>query len=163
MKIEALKNEIDFHPKGFRILNKNMAEEMQKEIVEVPEKFKKLVESIETLSVLDLAELVKVLEKKFGVSAAPQMMAAAPAVGAAAGADVEEKSSFNVMLTAVGDKKIEVIKVVRDATGKGLKEAKDLVDAAAASAQMVKENAKKEEAETLKKLLETAGAKVELK
>ena len=137
-----------------------MAEEIQS--VEVPEKFKKLVESIETLSVLDLAELVKVLEKKFGVSAAPQMMAAAPA-GAAAGADVEEKSSFNVMLTAVGDKKIEVIKVVRDATGKGLKEAKDLVDAAAASAQMVKEGAKKEEAESLKKLLETAGAKVELK
>ncbi|MFA5742718.1 MAG: 50S ribosomal protein L7/L12 [Candidatus Paceibacterota bacterium] len=140
-----------------------MAEEIQKETVEVPEKFKKLVESIETLSVLDLAELVKVLEKKFGVSAAPQMMAAAPAAGAGAGADVEEKSSFNVMLTAVGDKKIEVIKVVRDATGKGLKEAKDLVDAAAASAQMVKEGAKKEEAETLKKLLETAGAKVELK
>jgi large subunit ribosomal protein L7/L12 len=131
------------------------------ETVEVPEKFKKLVESIETLSVLDLAELVKVLEKKFGVSAAPQMMAAAPA--AAAGAAVEEKSSFNVMLTAVGDKKIEVIKVVRDVTGKGLKEAKDLVDAAAASAQMVKEGAKKEEAEDLKKKLETAGAKVELK
>lgn len=130
--------------------------------VEIPEKFKKLVESIETLSVLDLAELVKVLEKKFGVSAAPQMMAAAPA-GAAAGAEAEEKSSFNVMLTAVGDKKIEVIKVVRDATGKGLKEAKDLVDAAAASAQMVKEGAEKEEAESLKKLLETAGAKVELK
>jgi large subunit ribosomal protein L7/L12 len=140
-----------------------MAEEMQKETVEVPEKFKKLVESIETLSVLDLAELVKVLEKKFGVSAAPQMMAAAPAAGAAAGAAAEEKSSFNVMLTAVGDKKIEVIKVVRDATGKGLKEAKDLVDAAAASAQMVKEGAKKEEADNLKKLLETAGAKVELK
>ena len=139
-----------------------MAEETQKtETVEVPEKFKKLVESIETLSVLDLAELVKVLEKKFGVSAAPQMMAAAPA--AAAGAAVEEKSSFNVMLTAVGDKKIEVIKVVRDVTGKGLKEAKDLVDAAAASAQMVKEGAKKEEAEDLKKKLETAGAKVELK
>jgi len=139
-----------------------MAEETQKtETVEVPEKFKKLVESIETLSVLDLAELVKVLEKKFGVSAAPQMMAAAPA--AAAGAAVEEKSSFNVMLTAVGDKKIEVIKVVRDVTGKGLKEAKDLVDAAAASAQMVKEGAKKEEAEDLKKKLEAAGAKVELK
>jgi large subunit ribosomal protein L7/L12 len=139
-----------------------MAGETQNtETVEVPEKFKKLVESIETLSVLDLAELVKVLEKKFGVSAAPQMMAAAPA--AAAGAAAEEKSSFNVMLTAVGDKKIEVIKVVRDVTGKGLKEAKDLVDAAAASAQMVKEGAKKEEAEDLKKKLETAGAKVELK
>lgn len=140
-----------------------MAEETQKETVEVPEKFKKLVESIETLSVLDLAELVKVLEKKFGVSAAPQMVAAAPAAGAAAGAAAEEKSSFNVMLTAVGDKKIEVIKVVRDATGKGLKEAKDLVDAAAASAQMVKEGAKKEEADDLKKKLEDAGAKVELK
>lgn len=140
-----------------------MAEETKKETVEVPEKFKKIVESIETLSVLDLAELVKVLEEKFGVSAAPQMMAAAPAAGAGAAAEVEEKSSFNVMLTAIGDKKIEVIKVVRDATGKGLKEAKDLVDAAAASAQIVKEDAKKEDAESLKKLLEAAGASVDLK
>ena len=132
------------------------------EKVKVLEKFKKLVEEIEKMSVLDLAELVKILEKKFGVSAsAPVAVAAAPVAGSAPVA--EEKSVFNVVLTAVGEKKIEVIKVVRDATQKGLKEAKDLVDAVAASPQMVKENAKKEEAEDLKKKLEAAGAKVELK
>ena len=135
-----------------------MAEE---EKVEVPEKFKKLVEEVEKMSVIDLAELVKVLEKKFGVSAAPQMaVAAAPAVAAPA---TDEKSIFNVMLVAAGDKKIEVIKVVKDVTQKGLKEAKDLVDATVTGPQMVKENAKKEEAEDLKKKLEAAGAKVELK
>ncbi|MBI2577337.1 MAG: 50S ribosomal protein L7/L12 [Candidatus Wildermuthbacteria bacterium] len=136
------------------------------ETVEVPEKFKSLVESIEKLSVLDLSELVKVLEKKFGVSAAaPVMMGAMPSAAGAAGdeAAAEAKSSYNVVLAAVGDKKIEVIKVVRDVTGKGLKEAKDLVDAAASSAQMIKEGAAKEEAEDLKKKLEAAGAKVELK
>jgi len=143
-----------------------MAEETKVETseakIEVPEKFKKLVEEIETLSVLDLADLVKILEKKFGVSAqAPVAVAQAPAAGAVPAA--EEKSSFNVMLKEVGATKIEVIKVVRDITGKGLKEAKDLVDAAAAAPQMVKENAKKEEAEDIKKKLETAGAKVELK
>jgi len=137
----------------------------EKEPVEVPEKFKKLVEEIAGLSVLDLAELVKVLEKKFGVSAAAPVVAAVPAAGAAAaGAPAaEEKSVFNIELKAVGDKKIEVIKVVRDITEKGLKEAKDLVDAAASSPQMIKENVKKEEAEELKKKLEAAGAKVELK
>ena len=136
----------------------------KEEKVDVPEKFKKLVEEIEKMSVLDLAKLVKVLEKKFGVSsAAPVVQAAAPVAGAPGDASVEEKSEFNVVLTAVGDKKIEVIKTVRDATQKGLKEAKDLVDAAATSPQVVKENAKKEEAEDLKKKLETAGAKVELK
>lgn len=130
--------------------------------VEVPEKFKKLVEEVEKMSVLDLAELVKILEKKFGVSAAAPVAvaAAAPAEGAA---PAEEKSSFNVVLTAVGDKKIEVIKVVRDVTQKGLKEAKDLVDAAVSAPQVVKEGAKKEEAEDLKKKFEAAGAKVELK
>lgn len=141
-----------------------MAEEKEtKEEVEVPEKFQKLVKEIESMSVLDLADLVKILEKKFGVSAAAPIMAAvsAPAAGAAPAA--EEKSIFNIELSSVGDKKIEVIKVVRDATGKGLKEAKDLVDAAAAAPQMVKENAKKEEAEDLKKKFEAAGAKVELK
>ena len=134
----------------------------EKEVVEVPEKFQGLVSSVEKLSVLDLAELVKILEKKFGVSAAAPV-AAAPTTGASAGAAVEEKTSFNVQLTTVGDKKIEVIKVVRDATQKGLKEAKDLVDAAVAAPQMVKENASKEEAEDLKKKFEAAGAKVELK
>ncbi|MDD5098211.1 MAG: 50S ribosomal protein L7/L12 [Candidatus Pacebacteria bacterium] len=136
-----------------------MAEEI--EIVEVPEKFKKLVEEVEKMSVLDLAELVKVLEKKFGVSAAPQMMAAAPV--AAAGPAVEEKSSFNVVLTSAGEKKIEVIKVVRDLTQKGLKEAKDLVDAIASAPQTIKEEVKKEEAEEIKKKFTEAGATVELK
>ena len=138
-------------------------EQKREEKVEVPEKFKKLVDETEKLSVVDLAELVKVLEKKFGVSAAaPVAVAAAPA-GAEAAPAAEEKSVFNIELTGVGDKKIEVIKVVRDATGKGLKEAKDLVDAAASGSQMVKENVKKEEAEELKKKFEAAGAKVELK
>jgi len=138
-----------------------MAEEM--ETIEVPEKFKKLVEEIEKMSVLDLAELVKVLEKKFGVSAAPQMVAAAAAPAAAGAAAAEEKSSFNVVLTSAGDKKIEVIKVVRDLTQKGLKEAKDLVDAIATAPQTIKEEAKKEEAEEMKKKFTEAGATVELK
>lgn len=126
--------------------------------VEVPEKFKKLVEEIEKMSVLDLAELVKVLEEKFGVSAAaPVAVAMAPAAEADV---VEEKSEFTIELKEIGDKKIEVIKVVRDLTEKGLKEAKDLVDAAP---QVIKENVKKEEAEEIKKKLEAAGAKVELK
>ncbi|MDD4531582.1 MAG: 50S ribosomal protein L7/L12 [Candidatus Pacebacteria bacterium] len=138
-----------------------MAEEM--ETIEVPEKFKKLVEEIEKMSVLDLAELVKVLEKKFGVSAAPQMVAAAAAPAAAGAAAAEEKSSFNVVLTSAGDKKIEVIKVVRDLTQKGLKEAKDLVDAIATAPQTIKEEVKKEEAEEMKKKFTEAGATVELK
>lgn len=140
-----------------------MAEETKEEAkVEVPAKFKKLVEEIEAMSVIDLAELVKVLEKKFGVSAAMPMMAAAPAAGGS-GEAKEEKSEFTIVLKAVGAKKIEVIKVVRDLTGKGLKEAKDMVDAAAAAPQTVKENAKKEEAEDIKKKFEAAGATVELK
>lgn len=138
-----------------------MAEEM--ETIEVPEKFKKLVEEIEKMSVLDLAELVKILEKKFGVSAAPQMVAAAAAPAAAGAAAAEEKSSFNVVLTSAGDKKIEVIKVVRDLTQKGLKEAKDLVDAIATAPQTIKEEVKKEEAEEMKKKFTEAGATVELK
>lgn len=140
-----------------------MAEEKEK--IEVPEKFKKLVEQIEGLSVLDLAELVKVLEKKFGVSTAAQIVAAPASPGAApvAAQAPEEKSVFNITLTSAGDKKIEVIKVVRDVTQKGLKEAKDLVDAAASGPQLVKENVKKEEAEEIKKKFEAAGAKVELR
>jgi len=139
-----------------------MSEETKKdEKVEVPAKFKDLVKTIEELSVVDLAELVKVLEKKFGVSAAAPVAVVAPA--AAAAAPAEEKSIFNIELKEVGAKKIDVIKVVRDITGKGLKESKDLVDAAAAAPQMVKENVKKEEAEEIKKKFEAAGAKVELK
>jgi large subunit ribosomal protein L7/L12 len=140
-----------------------MAEET-KEKIDVPAKFKELVEKIETLSVLDLAELVKVLEKKFGVSAAmPLAVAPAAPVSTEATADKEEKSSYTIELKAVGDKKIEVIKVVRDITEKGLKEAKDLVEAAVNAPQTVKENVKKGEAEEMKKKFEAAGAKVELK
>ncbi|MDP4008828.1 MAG: 50S ribosomal protein L7/L12 [bacterium] len=142
-----------------------MAEEKEtqtEEKVEVPEKFKKLVESIEQLSVLDLSELVKVLEKKFGVSAAaPVAIAAAPVAGVAEAQ--EEKTAFDVELSAVGDQKIEVIKIVRDATQKGLKEAKDLVDAAVTAPQILKEQAGKEDAEELKKKLEAVGAKITLK
>ncbi|OGZ26858.1 MAG: 50S ribosomal protein L7/L12 [Candidatus Nealsonbacteria bacterium RIFOXYB1_FULL_40_15] len=137
-----------------------MAEE---EKVEVPAKFKSLVEEIEKMSVLDLSELVKVLEKKFGVSAAAPVAMAAPASAGSSGEATEEKSEFNIVLKGVGDKKIEVIKVVRDITGKGLKEAKDMVDAASSAPQTVKEGAKKEEAEELKKKFEAAGASVELK
>jgi len=133
------------------------------EKIEVPKKFEDLVKKIEEMSVLDLAELVKILEKKFGVSAAAPVMAPMAAAPTAAAPEVEEKTAFNIVLTAVGDKKIEVIKMVRDITQKGLKEAKDLVDAAATSAQVVQENVKKEEAEEMKKKFEAAGAKVELK
>ena len=132
------------------------------EIVEIPEKFKSLVESVEKLSVLELSELVKVLEKKFGVSAAAPV-AAAQAPADDAGEAAEEKTSFIVQLNSVGDKKIEVIKTVRDATEKGLKEAKDIVDAAATEPQVVKEGIGKEEAEELKKKFVAAGATVELK
>jgi large subunit ribosomal protein L7/L12 len=131
--------------------------------VEVPKKFEDIIKKIEEMSVLDLAELVKILEEKFGVSAAAPVASVAVSAPSSNEAQVEEKSSFNVVLAGIGDKKIEVIKVVRDATQKGLKEAKDLVDAAVSDPQIVRENAKKEEAEELKKKLEAAGAKVELK
>jgi len=133
-----------------------MSEE-KKEVV-VPEKFKALVETIEKLSVLDLAELVKVLEEKFGVSAAaPAMMMAGPAAGAAA---AEEKTEFNVELTEIGANKINVIKAVKEITGLGLAESKALVDAAP---KMIKEAVKKDDAEAMKKKLEEAGGKVTLK
>ena len=127
--------------------------------VKVPAKFEKLVGEVEKMSVVELAELVKVLENKFGVSAA----ALAAVAATAAAAPVEEKTAFNIELKEVGAQKIEVIKVVRDVTAKGLKESKDLVDAAASGPQMVKEGVKKEEAEEIKKKFETAGAKVEIK
>lgn len=136
-----------------------MAEETKEEIA-VPEKFKDVVEKIEKLTVLDLAELVKILEKKFGVSAqAPVMMGPAVA-GAGVAAAVEEKTEFDVELKNAGAQKIAVIKVVREITGKGLKDAKDLVDAAP---KVVKEKTSKQEAEEIKKKLEAAGATVELK
>jgi len=127
---------------------------------EVPEKFKKLVEEVEKMSVLELSELVKALEERFGVSAAaPVAMVAGGAAGGAAGGE-EEKSEFDVELTEAGAQKIAVIKVVREITGKGLKEAKDMVDGAP---KVIKEKAKKEEAEEIKKKIEAAGGKVNLK
>lgn len=131
------------------------AEAQVEEKVEVPAKFKKLVEEVENMSVIELNELVKVLEKKFGVSA---VAAAAPAAAATGGA--EEKSEYNVELTAAGDNKIAVIKVVKEVSGLGLKEAKDLVDGAPG---MIKEGVKKEDAEAMKKKIEEAGGKVTLK
>jgi large subunit ribosomal protein L7/L12 len=135
------------------------------EKIEIPEKFKDLIERIEKMTVIDLSELVKILEKKFNVSSQPQMMMNVPSVGnaSAEAPAAAEKSNFNVVLQQIGDKKIEVIKVIRDITQKGLKESKDLVDAAEKEPQMVKENVKKEEAEEMKKKLEAAGAKAELK
>ena len=135
-----------------------MAEETKEE-TKVPAKFEKLVGEVEKMSIVELAELVKVLENKFGVSAAAPVMVAA----AGAAAPAEEKTSFNVELKEVGAQKIEVIKVVRDVTAKGLKESKDLVDAAASAPQMVKENVKKEEADEIVKKFTAAGAKVEIK
>ena len=137
-----------------------MSDEMK--TVEVPEKFKGLVEQIEKLSVLDLAELVKVLEGKFGVSAAAPMMAMVPqgGTGGVAAAPAEEQTTFNVELTEAGSNKIAVIKVLREVTALGLKDAKDLVDSAP---KMVKEGVAKAEAETIKKKLEEAGAKATLK
>lgn len=138
-----------------------MSEEQTTQAVEVPAKFKSLVEEIEKMSVLDLSELVKVLEDKFGVSAAaPAMMMAAPGAGAAAGEAAEEKTEFNVELTDAGSSKISVIKAVKAATGLGLAEAKALVDGAPA---VVKENLPKAEAEALKAAIEEAGGKAELK
>lgn len=128
----------------------------EEEEVEVPAKFKKLVEEVEKMSVLELNELVKVLEKKFGVSA---VAAAAPAADADAGG-AEEKDSFTVHLSDVGAQKIAVIKAVKEVLGLGLKEAKELVDGAPAD---LKADVKKEEAEGMKAKLEEAGAKVELK
>lgn len=116
-----------------------------------------ILEAVGALTVLELNDLVKAFEEKFGVSAA-SMAVAAPGAGAAAA--VEEQTEFTVMLTGAGDKKVEVIKVVRAATGLGLKEAKDLVDGAP---KAVKEGIAKADAEALKKLLEDAGAKVEVK
>lgn len=118
-----------------------------------------IIEAIEQMTVLELSELVKALEDKFGVSAAaPVAVAAAPAAGAAAAA--EEKTEFDVILTSAGDKKIAVIKVVREVTGLGLKEAKELVDGAP---KAVKEKISKADADSLKAKLEEAGASVEVK
>jgi large subunit ribosomal protein L7/L12 len=120
----------------------------------------KIVDDLSGLTVLEASELAKLLEEKWGVSAAAAVAVAAGPAGGAAAAPVEEKTEFTVMLTAAGDKKIEVIKEVRALTGLGLKEAKDLVEGAP---KPVKEGVSKDEAEKVKAQLEKAGAKVELK
>jgi large subunit ribosomal protein L7/L12 len=130
---------------------------MENPTIEAPAKFKPVVETIEKMSVIDLNELVKFLETKFGVSAQATAVAA-PAAGATPAG--EEKSTFAVHLTATGEQKIAVIKVVKEVLALGLKEAKDLVDSAPA---LLKDGMKKEEADAFKKQLETAGGKVELK
>lgn len=133
----------------------------EQKVVEVPEKFKALVGEIEKMSVLDLSELVKVLEDKFGVSAAAPAMMMAPAAAAGEAAPAaEEKSEFTVELTETGANKIAVIKAVKEVTGLGLADAKAIVDAAP---KVVKEAVKKEDAETMKKKIEEAGGKVTLK
>ena len=132
-------------------------------MAEATAKMKDIIGSIETMSVLELADLVKALEEKFGVSAAAPMMAAGagPAAGAGAGAPAaEEKTTVTIVLTGAGANKIQVIKEIRAVTTLGLKEAKDLVDAAP---KPVKDNVPVKEAETIKKALEAAGATVELK
>ncbi len=126
--------------------------------VEVPKKFKAIVDAVDSMSVLDLYELVKLLEKKFGVSAAAVAVAGGSANGD--GDEAEEKSSFDVELTSCGAQKIAVIKVIKAALGLGLKEAKELVDAAPTS---LKKDMKKDEAEALKKDIEEAGGTIELK
>ncbi len=132
----------------------------EKKEIKVSPKMEKIIKSIEEMTVLELSELVKAIEDRFGVSAAaPVAAVAAPAAGGA-GSAVEEKTEFTVVLVSTGDKKINVIKEVRSVTSLGLKEAKELVDNAP---KPVKENIAKEEAEEIKKKLEAAGAKVELK
>ena len=126
--------------------------------IEIPAKFKKIVEEIESMSVLDLNELVKVFENKFGVSASA--VAVGPVMAGQAGEVIEEKSTASVELTDSGANKIAIIKVVKEILGLGLKEAKDLVDAAPS---MLKADMKKEEAQALKKQIEEAGGKVTLK
>ena len=130
---------------------------MENKDVVIPEKFKDLVSKIEVMSVIELSELVHLLEEKFGVTAQAAVVSAGPA---AAGAAVEEKTSFNVELSAIGEQKIQVIKVVKDVLGLGLKEAKDIVDKAPT---MIKEGMDKASAEALKKSIEDAGGKVTLK
>ena len=122
------------------------------------EKTLQIIEEVKALTVMELSELVKALEEEFGVSAAATVVAAAPAAGGAAAS--EEKTEFDVVLTAAGDKKLDVIKVVREITGLGLKEAKELVEGAP---KAVKEQVSKEEAEDIKKKLEEVGAKITLK
>ncbi|MBM3256653.1 MAG: 50S ribosomal protein L7/L12 [Candidatus Moranbacteria bacterium] len=148
-------------PKNEEKVEEKKDEKGKEEKKEVPAKFKKLVEEIEKMSVLELSELVKVLEDRFGVSAAaPMAVAAMPAASAGEEGGAQEKSAYDVELTSAGAAKIAVIKLVREITGQGLKEAKDIVDAAP---KVVKAGVPKAEADELKKKLEEAGATVELK
>ncbi len=128
--------------------------------VELTEKMKTIMQTIESMTVIELADLVKALEDKFGVTAAAPVAVAAAGAGAAPAAAAEEKSSFTVVLVNAGTTKIQVIKELRTLTSLGLKEAKDLVDAAP---KTIKEGVTKDEAEKIKKQLETVGAKIELK
>ncbi len=128
--------------------------------VELTEKMKSVMETIEKMTVMELADLVKALEDKFGVTAAAPVAVAAAGAGAAPAAAAEEKTSFTVVLVNAGASKIQVIKELRTLTSLGLKEAKDLVDAAP---KTIKEGATKEEADKMKKALEAQGAKIELK
>ncbi len=143
-----------------------MSEEVkteEKSSVELSEKLEGVLKTIEELTVIELATLVKAMEEKFGVSAAAAVAVAAPVAGGAAGGAgevAEEKDSFDVILASVGDKKINVIKEIRTITNLGLKEAKELVESAP---KAVKEGATKEEVEEIKKKLEAAGATVEIK
>jgi len=135
---------------------------MMKNMSEVDKKIQEIIETVEKFNVLELSQLVKALEEKFGVSAAPQIMAVANSgvANAGAAASGEEKTMFDVVLTSAGETKVQVIKVVKDITGLGLKEAKDLIDGAP---KPIKQNIKKEEAEQIKKQLEEVGATVEIK
>ena len=148
---------LDFPSIYGQVLNKHMAKEKNK----VSKKLEKIIDQVSDLSVLELSELVKALEDKFGVSASAQVVAAPGAVAGEGQAEEKaEKSEYNIELTSAGDSKIQIIKIVKEITGKGLKEAKDIVDKAPTA---IKESVKKEEAEELKKKLEEAGASVELK
>lgn len=133
----------------------------EKKEITIPEKFQEIIDKIEKLTVLELADLVKILEEKFGVSAAPQVVAASAGAGAAASEEGAQKSdSVSVILKDGGQAKVQVIKVVKELTGLGLKEAKDLVDGAP---KAIKENISLAQAEEIKKKLEEAGATVEIK
>lgn len=133
---------------------------MEEKKVELTEKMKGVMDTVEKMTVMELADLVKALEEKFGVSAAAAVAVAAPGAAAAAAPAAEEKSTFTIVLAAAGANKIQVIKELRTITSLGLKEAKDLVDGAPKN---IKEGATKEEADKIKKQLEAAGAKIELK
>lgn len=137
----------------------NLEESDSEKEAEIPEQFKEFVEKIEQMSALELSELVKILESKFGVSAAPQVVAGGGGSGGGGEEEAEEKTSFNVELKDAGSQKIQIIKVVRELTGKGLKEAKDVVDGAPV---VIKEGTSKEEADQIKQKLEEAGATAEL-